>query len=75
MFAFDLLVESTNLGCDPGNTKDGLRDWVQLKGVNGVSVSIWRGRTDFCEYSPDFKTLLCSHLHLHRSIYQWGIFL
>ena len=39
--ASDASVASTHLKRDTGNTEDGLRDWVQLKGVSVLLVSIW----------------------------------
>jgi len=56
----DGLIVSTNLKCDFGNTERGLRDVVHLEGVNALQVLY--GRTDLCEYSPDFKDLLHSLL-------------
>ena len=39
--ASDVSIASTHLKRDTGNTEDGLRDWVQPKGVNVLLVSIW----------------------------------
>jgi hypothetical protein len=38
-FASDTPVASTNLKCDIGNTENRLRDWIQLKSVNGLLAS------------------------------------
>jgi hypothetical protein len=69
--AADVPVASTNLKRNLGNTEDSLCDWIQLQGVNVLQSP--RGKTDLCEYSPIFNSLL--HNPLGRSAHQWGVFL
>ena len=62
----------TNLKRDPSNTKNSLRDWVQLSGVNFLLILCGCGRTDLCE---DSAILNCPvHGLLYRSAHQWAVF-
>jgi len=58
--ASDVLIVSTNLKRDFGNTEHSLCDVVHLGGVNAFQVLY--GRTDLCECSLDFEDLLHSLL-------------
>jgi len=69
--ASDALIVSTNLKSDLGNTERNLRDVVHLEGVNTLQVLY--GRTDLCEYSPEFEDLL--HNIFRRFFHQWGVIL
>jgi len=69
--ASDTLIVSTNLERDFGDTERSLRNFVQLKGVNTVLVPY--GRTDLCEFSPDFKDRI--HGFLRRFVHQWRVIL
>jgi hypothetical protein len=71
-FASDLVVARTNLKCDASNTKDSLRNWVQLAGVNSLLVLCGCGRTDLCEGSAIFHRPV--HGLLYRSTHQWAVF-
>jgi len=67
----DKIMVSTNPKRDFGNTERSLRDVVHLEGVNALQAP--DGRTNLCEYSPDFKDLL--HSLLRRFFHQWGVIL
>jgi len=69
--ASDALIVITNLKSDLGNTERSLRDVVHLEGVNALQVLY--GRTDLCEYSPEFEDLL--HSIFRRFFHQWGVIL
>ena len=47
---------STNLKRDAGNSKDGLRDWIQLHAVNVLLMSI-RGKLTSANTAPYLMTL------------------
>ena len=67
-------VASTYLKGDASNTKDGLRNWVQLRRVNVWFVShVDVGGTDPCEDGPIFNCPI--HELLYRFAQQWGILL
>ena len=66
-------VMSTNLKRDPGNTKDSLRNWVQLTSVNLFLILCGRERTDLCEDNAIFNRPV--HGLLCRPAHQWGVFL
>ena len=57
---FDTSMATTNLKCDTGKTKDGLRDWVQLVGVNSnwfPDGRIHIGERTSAKTAPYFITL------------------
>ncbi len=72
-FASDMQGASTNLKCDPGNTKKRLCNWVTLTGVKILLVLCEYGTTDFCEDSAIYNCPV--HGLLSRSTHQWGVLL
>ena len=63
-----MLMASTNLKRDLGNTKDSLCNWIQLPDVNSLLVLCGCGTTNLCENSAIFDRVV--HRLFYRSAHQ-----
>ena len=68
--AYEILVASTNLKRDTGNTEDSLCNWIQLEAVNVLFVSAWMWRTTSAKTANRLV-----HGLLYRPAHQWGVLL